>query len=72
MPREVRTEIYQCAALEKENADLREWLERAEQELVRYRAMGVVAVGREQELGRPEFRDLLSGLAAAAQGGGSV
>ena len=72
VPREVRSEIYQTAALEKENADLRERLERAEQELVRYRAMGVVAVGREQELGRPEFRDLLSGLAAAAQGGGSV
>ena len=72
VPREVRTEIYQCAALEKENADLRERLAAAERELVRYRAMGVVAVGREQELGMPEFRDLLSGLAAAAQGGGSV
>ena len=72
VPREVRTEIYQCAALEKENADLRERLAAAERELVRYRAMGVVAVGRERELGSPEFRDLFSGLAAAAQGGGSV
>ena len=72
VPREVRSEIYQTAALEKENADLRERLAAAERELVRYRAMGVVAVGRERELGSPEFRDLFSGLAAAAQGGGSV
>ena len=38
VPREVRTEIYQTAALEKENADLRERLAAAERELVRYRA----------------------------------
>ena len=38
VPREVRSEIYQCAALEKENADLRKRLEKAEQELARYRA----------------------------------
>ena len=72
VPREIRTEIYQTAALEKENADLRERLAAAEQELRRYRAMGVFAIGRELDEGRPEFRDFVSGLGAAAQGGGSV
>jgi hypothetical protein len=72
VPREVRTEIYQTAALEKENADLRERLAAAERELARYRAMGVVAIGREREDPTGEFRDFVSGLAAAAQGGGSV
>ena len=38
VPREVRSEIYQTAALEKENADLRERLAAAERELARYRA----------------------------------
>jgi hypothetical protein len=38
VPREVRSEIYQCAALEKENARLKEALARAEGELARYRA----------------------------------
>ena len=38
VPREVRTEIYQTAALEKENARLKEALARAEGELARYRA----------------------------------
>ena len=72
VPREVRTEIYQCAALEKENADLRERLAAAEQELRRYRAMGVLAIGRERDDPTGEFRDFVSGLGAAAQGGGSV
>ena len=72
VPREVRSEIYQTAALEKENADLRERLAAAERELARYRAMGVFAIGRELDEGRPEFRDFVSGLGAAAQGGSSV
>ena len=38
VPREVRSEIYQTAALEKENARLKEALARAEGELARYRA----------------------------------
>ena len=76
VPREVRTEIYQCAALEKENARLKEALARAEQELARYRARedwpsDPYGAG-EIDDGSAAFRDFASGLAAAAQGGGSV
>mmetsp|Transcript_26577 Transcript_26577/g.69027 ORF Transcript_26577/g.69027 Transcript_26577/m.69027 type:complete len:299 (-) Transcript_26577:12-908(-) len=76
VPREVRSEIYQTAALEKENADLRERLEKAEQELARYRARedwpGDPYGAGEIDDGSAAFRDFASGLAAAAQGGGSV
>ena len=76
VPREIRTEIYQTAALEKENADLRERLAAAEQELARYRARedwpsDPYGAG-EIDDGSAAFRDFASGLAAAAQGGGSV
>ena len=76
VPREVRTEIYQTAALEKENARLKEALARAEQELARYRARedwpsDPYGAG-EIDDGSAAFRDFASGLAAAAQGGGSV
>ena len=76
VPREVRSEIYQCAALEKENADLRERLAAAERELARYRARedwpsDPYGAG-EIDDGSAAFRDFASGLAAAAQGGGSV
>ena len=76
VPREVRSEIYQTAALEKENADLRERLAAAERELARYRARedwpsDPYGAG-EIDDGSAAFRDFASGLAAAAQGGGSV
>ena len=76
VPREVRSEIYQTAALEKENADLRERLAAVEQELARYRARedwpGDPYGAGEIDDGSAAFRDFASGLAAAAQGGGSV
>ena len=76
VPREVRSEIYQTAALEKENADLRERLAAAERELARYRARddwpGDPYGAGEIDEGNAAFRDFASGLAAAAQGGGSV
>ena len=76
VPREVRSEIYQTAALEKENARLKEALARAEGELARYRARNdwpsdPYGAG-EIDDGSAAFRDFASGLAAAAQGGGSV
>ena len=59
VPREVRTEIYQCAALEKENARLRD-------------ALALAKRLSNSALDRELIDQAANGVAAAAQGGGSV
>ena len=59
VPREVRTEIYQCATLEKENARLRD-------------ALALAKRLSNSVLDRELIDQAVNGVAAAAQGGGSV
>ena len=59
VPREVRTEIYQTAALEKENADLRERLARGRARACALPGDGRLAVGRD---GKSSWSSGVSGL----------